>query len=79
MEIPTEILMTLIAALGTFIGWVAVYIKKRLKELDSLRDELTHLKVRIAELETEKKAVDEYLKERSRNRVKSLRDLENIN
>jgi predicted nuclease with TOPRIM domain len=56
MEIPSEILIILLSAIGAFIGGVGLYIKQRLKELDEMRAELTELKVQVAILQTEKEA-----------------------
>lgn len=74
MQIPKEILLAIIAGLGSLLTGVGVYIKKRLAELDTARGEVTELKVKVAELETEKKAVKEYLKERSKKHTKQLNE-----
>lgn len=74
MEVPSEIIIIIVSGIGAFIGGVGVYIKKRLAELDELRTQITECKVKIAELETEKKAVREYMKERAKKATKNLMD-----
>jgi len=72
MDIPTEIIITILGALGSGVGAILVYIKKRLTELDVLKNEITDCKVRVAELETEKKSVREYMKKRAKRATKNL-------
>lgn len=55
MEIPIEILMALGTVLTGGIGAIGVYIKKRLDELDTMRNENSKLMEKNAILETEKR------------------------
>jgi hypothetical protein len=80
MEKYNEIFIWVMGGITAFLGAIGAYLKKRLKELDALRKELTDLKVEAAVLRREKEIAKRAARNviGSRNKKKYIEDEEEL-